>query len=78
MSLTDFAKTSRNGECSLKQFKVLGTTLRKGAVRACNDLMILGIVIAKLVVLDMFLNQEHSGDPLEWTGSERCSSASTQ
>jgi hypothetical protein len=44
-----------------KQFKTLGTTFRKGAVRAFPDLSIIVIVVAKLVCIDMLLNQEHSG-----------------
>jgi hypothetical protein len=45
-----------------KTFKVLGTTYRKGAVRAFEDLKLIAIVVAKLVYLDMILNQAHSGD----------------
>ena len=45
----------------LKGFKSLGTTYRKGAVRAFRDIEIIAIVVAKLIVLDMFLNQGHSG-----------------
>jgi hypothetical protein len=42
----------------LKQFKCLGTTFRKGAFR---DLEIIGVVVPKLVFIDLLLNQEHSG-----------------
>ncbi len=45
----------------LKQFKCLGTIYRKGAVRAFRDLEIIGVVVAKLVFVDLLLNQEHSG-----------------
>ena len=46
----------------LKQFKVLGTIYRKGAVRAFEDLQVIAIVVAKLVYIDMMLNQEQSGE----------------
>jgi hypothetical protein len=46
----------------LKEFKCLGTTYRKGAVRAYGDLMLIGVVIAKLVVLEILLNQENYGN----------------
>jgi len=59
----------------LKQFKVLGSVYRKGAVRAYQDLLVLGIAIAKIVVLDMLLNQEHSGS-LHTTGPLRISVSS--
>ena len=45
----------------LKQFKVLGTTFRKGVVHAFRDLEVIGIVVAKLVTLDTFISQDHSG-----------------
>jgi hypothetical protein len=51
----------------LKEFKSLGTTYRKGAVRAFRDIEIIAIVVAKLIVLDMFLNQGHCG-PIHVTG----------
>ncbi len=44
-----------------KEFKSLGSTYRKGAVRAFRDIEIIAIVVAKLIVLDMFLNQGHCG-----------------
>ena len=46
----------------LKQFKVLGTIYRKGAVRAFDDLKIISVVVAQLVFLDMCVAQEYSGD----------------
>jgi hypothetical protein len=51
----------------LKEFNVLGQTFRKGAVRAYEDLMVIGIVVAKLVFVDMLLAQEHSG-PVHTSG----------
>ena len=45
----------------LKQFKCLGSTYRKGAVRALRDLELIGIVVAQLVYLDLMLNQDVSG-----------------
>ena len=45
----------------LKEFKSLGTTYRKGALRAFRDIEIIAIVVAKLIVLDIFLNQDHCG-----------------
>lgn len=45
----------------LKQFKCLGTVYRKGAVRALKDLQLIAIVVAKLVFLDLMLNQDYSG-----------------
>jgi hypothetical protein len=51
----------------LKEFNVLGQTFRKGAVRAYEDLMVIGIVVAKLVYADMLFAQEFSG-PVHTTG----------
>jgi hypothetical protein len=51
----------------IKEFNVLGQTFRKGAVRAYVDLMVIGVVVAKLVFADMLLAQEHSG-PVHTTG----------
>lgn len=45
----------------LKEFKVLGTIYRKGSVRALRDLQTIAVVVAKLVYLDLMLNQEYSG-----------------
>ena len=45
----------------LKRFKVLGTTFRKGAVRAYGELSVIISVVSKLVFWDLFLNQEHGG-----------------
>jgi hypothetical protein len=46
----------------LKEFKVLGTTYCKGAVRAYEDLKLIASVVAKLVYLDMLFVQEYSGE----------------
>jgi hypothetical protein len=54
----------------MKTFDTLGTTFRKGAVRAFPDLSIIGVVIAKVVAMDMLANQEHSG-PIHTTGPTR-------
>ncbi len=51
----------------IKEFNVLGQTYCKGAVRAYVDLMVIGIVVAKLVYADMLFAQEHSG-PVHTTG----------
>ena len=51
----------------IKEFDVLGQTYRKGAVRAFVDLMVIGIVVAKLVFADMLFAQEHSG-PVHTSG----------
>jgi hypothetical protein len=51
----------------LKEFNVLGQTFRKGAVRAYEDLMVIGLVVAKLVYADMLFAQEFSG-PVHTTG----------
>jgi len=51
----------------LKEFNVLGQTFRKGAVRAYEDLMVIGVVVAKLVYADMLFAQEFSG-PVHTTG----------
>ncbi len=45
----------------VKQFKCLGTTYRKGAVRAFRDLETISIAVVKLVYLDIVLNPEHYG-----------------
>jgi len=45
----------------VKEWKCLGTTYRKGAVRAFDDLQTIAVVVVKLVFLDILLNQEHSG-----------------
>jgi hypothetical protein len=45
----------------LKEFKCVGTVYRKGSLRALGDLQIIGIVVTKLVYLDLMLNQEYSG-----------------
>lgn len=44
-----------------KQFKCLGTVYRKGAVRALKDIQLIAVVVAKLVYLDLILNQQYSG-----------------
>ncbi len=46
---------------------MLGQTFRKGAVRAYEDLMVIGLVVAKLVYADMLFAQEFSG-PVHTTG----------
>ncbi len=51
----------------IKEFNVLGQTYRKGAVRAYVDLMVIGIVVAKLVFVDMLFVQDHSG-PVHTSG----------
>lgn len=51
----------------MKTFKTLGTTFRKGAVRAFPDISTIAVVICKLVAMDMLMNQEHSG-PIHTTG----------
>jgi hypothetical protein len=56
----------------LKEFKCLGTIYRKGALRAFRDLETIGLVVSKLVVLDLFLNQEHYG-AIHVTGPVRAS-----
>jgi hypothetical protein len=48
-------------DAHLKQFKCLGSTYRKGAVRALRDLELIGIVVSQLVYLDLMLNQDISG-----------------
>ena len=45
----------------IKSFKCLGTVYRKGAVRAFRDLETIGIVVPKLIYLDVMLNQERYG-----------------
>jgi hypothetical protein len=45
----------------VKEFKCLGTTYRKGAVRAFVDLQTIAVVVVKLVFLDILLNPEHLG-----------------
>lgn len=45
----------------VKEFNSLGTTYRKGAVRAFRDLEKIALAVVKLVYLDLMLNQEHTG-----------------
>lgn len=63
----------------LKRFKILGTTYRKGAVRAFPDIELVAPVVVRLVFWDVFLNQEHAGkihmsgprpDPVSWRKGE--------
>ena len=45
----------------VKEFNVLGSTYRKGARRAYRDLRVIGLVVTKLVYVDMLFAQEFSG-----------------
>lgn len=63
----------------LKRFKIIGTTYRKGAVRAYPDIKLVATVIVRLVFWDLFLNQDHGGeihvsgprpDPVSWRKGE--------
>ncbi len=47
--------------CHLKEFKCLGTVYQKGAVQVLRDLQTIGVVVTKLVYLDLMLNLEYTG-----------------
>lgn len=46
----------------IKSFKCVGTTYRKGAVHAYQELQLLGTLVPKLILLDMICNPEHTGN----------------